>query len=147
MDVSSPLPGTVFDGVEYGVDVDLQGTWETVSATWSAFEDEESGIANYSFCVGSEPGLDDLAACRDVGHRLWASTAVNMPTISHAVDTSAQELPGYYVTVMATNGAGLTSSAYSDGCIVDTLPPMNPHGDCVGTVCTTPSQVGESVPQ
>ncbi|XP_048583423.1 uncharacterized protein LOC116619209 isoform X2 [Nematostella vectensis] len=113
VDVSPPVVGEVIDGHDFSKDIDFVGMVTTVTARWRGFSDPESGIVGYKWALGRSPGHDDVIAFKDVG-KVMAATAKNVSLTSGG---------HYYVTVRATNGAGMTSEGWSNGFIVDTTPP------------------------
>ncbi|XP_070557450.1 uncharacterized protein [Ptychodera flava] len=116
IDTNPPDEGVVHDG--QGIhDTDFQNSSTIVSASWYGFSDLQSFIRQYRWCVGSQPGLDDILACRDIGLHLSASAMISKP-----VTTGMR----YYSTVTAINAAGLESKpAFSDGITVDNTPPKS----------------------
>ena len=123
-DTTPPIAGTVNDGP--GPDLSVQNYSTSISANWSGFSDPESGIAGYRWAVGTSPGATDVLPFTTVGTTPGAIATVAL------VDGTT-----YYVTVEATNGAGLVVTASSNGVLVDTTPPAAPvpggpmcfHGD------------------
>ena len=113
VDVTPPLQGLIFNGLSKTSEVDFQSSLSKVETTWVAFQDIESGIMGYRWCVGTSPGRCDLNEFQWVGKKTSASNK----NITLLADQR------YYVTVEAVNGAGMTSQASSDGFIVDTSPP------------------------
>lgn len=112
VDTSAPAAGSVSDGT--GADADFQAGTTSLSANWTAFTDAESGIAGYEWAIGTTPGGTETQAFTSVG--LVTSASNTALTLS----TGAT----YYASVRATNGAGLTTTATSDGLLVDaTAPP------------------------
>jgi MYXO-CTERM domain-containing protein len=114
-DSTPPVAGTVNDGIA-GADVDSQGSTTSLSANWSGFSDPESGITRYDWAIGTAAGAGDVQAFTSVG----TSTAAAATGLTLANGTT------YYVTVRATNGAGLTSTAVSDGVTVSVTTPAQP---------------------
>ena len=113
VDLTSPNPGLVRDGSSFLTDVEYQSTTTEVKAVWKPFEDQESGIMSYRWGVGTSPDNED---------------AMNFTTTGRMTFGKAENLtlaPGvrYYVTVEATNGAGMTSHGWSNGFTVDVSPP------------------------
>ncbi len=89
----------------------FQGSESTISARWS-FTDSESGIIEYRWAIGTQPYGQDIQ---------------NFESVDLATDVTNENLFGilqpngtYYVTVSATNGAGLTTNATSGGVTVIT---------------------------
>lgn len=74
----------------------------------------ESDVSYYTYCIGTEPGLDDIAA--------WTETVVSGP---RDIPVNLSYGNTYYVSVTATNSRGLVSDPVStDGIIV-----LDPYGD------------------
>jgi hypothetical protein len=110
VDAAPPIPGTVSDGP--GADVDNQASATTVEANWTGFTDPETGIVGYEWAIGTAPGASDVQPFTGVGTATTAS----------ASGFNLQSGSTYFVVVRATNGAGLTSQAASDGVMV-VVPP------------------------
>ncbi|XP_078658227.1 uncharacterized protein LOC144903711 [Branchiostoma floridae x Branchiostoma belcheri] len=92
---------------------------DVVSVNWDGlFSDLESGVKEYAWCVGSQPGHDDIMPYVDVGPEEQASSDPS---------SSLGLLEGhtYFVTVKATNWAGLSTTASSYGFIVEASPPLS----------------------
>lgn len=106
-----PIAGTVFDGSVAGVDSDVTNDATTIYANWSGFSDPETGIAEYEWAIGTTPGGEDE----------MPFTSVGLSTSASEVGPFARGLT-YYVTVRATNGAGLKSTATSDGIYINDVP-------------------------
>ncbi len=111
VDTTPPVAGTVKDGWT-GPDVDVQLSVTTISANWSGFSDPESGIGGYEWAIGTTPGGQQVRAFSSVGLQTSASTSAVDVILALATGTP------YHVTVRATNGAGLTTTATSDGVTV-----------------------------
>lgn len=110
IDVTSPVqtvPIHLYD-VEFSLTQSsaFQGNNHTISASWG-FKDLESGIVSYAWSIGKKP----------YGQEIQEYVSVGMQT--HATNSSLQGLllhnETYYVTVRATNGAGLSSVVTSSG--------------------------------
>ncbi|MBI2930505.1 MAG: hypothetical protein HYY16_02545, partial [Planctomycetes bacterium] len=121
VDATAPIAGSVNDGP--GPDISYQTSTTTIAANWSGFSDPESGIASYEWAVGTAPGATDVQAFVSVG----ASTSASNSSLTLTSGTT------YTVTVRAINGAGLSTTASSDGVRVDDTPPAG------GTVNDGPS--------
>lgn len=138
IDPTTPEPGVVYDGLgsdpntncsdnsTFGedsqcstrsfedTDVDFTNNTREVHARWLDFLDDESDIVEYFWCVGTQPMRDNIRECESTGMR---------PNGSH-YELTLQHGDSYYVTVVACNGAGRCSAAYSDGVTIDTTPPV-----------------------
>ena len=86
VDVTAPVSGRVCDG--HGLaDFDYSRDNDTVSAWWRGFSDVQSYLDHYVWCVGTEPGRQDVAACHDVGiyTRSTAQLASPQPSGSYNI--------------------------------------------------------------
>ncbi|KAL9987466.1 hypothetical protein ACROYT_G001779 [Oculina patagonica] len=113
VDITSPNAGLVHDGSSLLADVDYQSSTTLVESVWNAFEDQESGIVEYRWGLGTTPDDTDAMNFTAVG-RMTSGKADNV-LLTHGVR--------YYVTVEAANGAGTTSRGWSSGFVVDVSPP------------------------
>ena len=86
--------------------IDFQASNDTISVRW-AFHDLQSGIVDYQWAIGTAPHVADIQPFTSVGTEL---EAINSDLFGILQDNST-----YYVTVTATNGAGLSASVASDG--------------------------------
>jgi len=112
LDDTAPVAGSVQDGP--GADVDAQSSTITLSTNWSGFADAESGIVLYEWAIGTAAG----------GTEVQPFTGVDTATSATSTGLSLATGTLYYVTVRATNGAGLRTAAASDGVLVDGTPPV-----------------------
>lgn len=110
VDATPPVGLTVQDdGIYTGFADSMYGRWSAA--------DPESGIAGYKYCIGTAPGLDDVASWLDAG----SATEHTRTGLSLA---SGQT---YYITVVAVNGArGVSAPVSSDGIKLDLTPPATP---------------------
>ncbi|KAL9987481.1 hypothetical protein ACROYT_G001794 [Oculina patagonica] len=113
VDVTPPNSGLVHDGSSLLSNIQFQYSTTAVEAVWEPFRDHESGVVKYRWGLGTSPDNVDVLNFTDVG--LMTSVKKDNLTLIHG--------ERYYVTVEATNGAGMTSHGWSDGFIVDTSPP------------------------
>ncbi|KAK3735001.1 hypothetical protein QZH41_001674 [Actinostola sp. cb2023] len=138
IDTTSPDVGTVYDGLgsnpetncssneTFGedsqcstrnfqdTDIDYTNNTSEVHARWIDFADNESDIAEYFWCIGSKPMLDDIRQCESNGLRQNASE----------YGFNFKQGDTYYVTVVACNGAQRCSAGHSNGVTIDTTPPV-----------------------
>ncbi len=111
VDTTPPVAGTVNDGWT-PPDVDAQLSVTTVSANWSGFSDPESGITGYEWAIGTTSGGQQILPFTPLGPQTSASTSAVDLVLALANGSTV------YVTVRGTNGAGLTTTATSDGVTV-----------------------------
>lgn len=114
VDNSPPTPGYVLDG-GHTLDLDVQPSRQGVAASWAGFADHESGIAGYSWCVGTRQGACDLLPWYPVG----LATKVVDPALAIPEGENAQ----VFVSVRCFNHMDLYSDAFSDGVGFDGTPP------------------------
>ncbi|MGI6295665.1 MAG: PQQ-binding-like beta-propeller repeat protein [Armatimonadota bacterium] len=109
-DATPPTTPVVIDDGEYA------SSTNSLHATWST-SDPESGVVSYQYAIGSTPGGANIVNWTSVG------------TATEVTRTGLALTPGttYYISVKATNGAGLVSAVgTSDGIKVDNSPPTTP---------------------
>ncbi|KAK3094096.1 hypothetical protein FSP39_024081 [Pinctada imbricata] len=127
IDRTPPIAGNVLDGAIVLHDVTYQADNSQICAHWNSFYDPESGILEFRWGVGTNPGLDDVASFRNYTHN-----------IRHAcVDVQLTHNTTYFSTVIVFNGALNTknSNSSSNGVLIDITPPVagNVHdGDIRG---------------
>lgn len=109
--------GTIIDGNKEGEDIDVQQSRTLITAYWSAFEDLESGVIKVTWCAGLSLGTCDLVNETQIDH--------NGTFVRYVLNKAIANGQRHYVTVKATNGAGVTTSLTSDGVIVDESPPIS----------------------
>ncbi|XP_031557393.1 uncharacterized protein LOC116294015 [Actinia tenebrosa] len=118
VDWTPPLAGIVIDGEISGdgdpetKDRDYQTSRQSISAHWYGFEDNESDIVHYKWCLGSKQGTCSLTKMVSAGLLNYVSVSLDL-----------REGFRYFVMVEATNGAGLTQMSSSDGVTIDSSPP------------------------
>jgi len=113
VDTTPPSPGLVHDGSSLTSDVQFQSSTSAVEAAWEPFRDQESGVINYRWGIGTSPDFTDVMNFTDVG----------MATMVRKENLTLTQGMRYYVTVEATNGARMTSHGWSDGFLVDVSRP------------------------
>ncbi len=109
--------GSIQDGTQEGEDIDVQQSRTLIAAHWSAFEDLESDVRKVIWCAGLSSGACDLVNETQLDHNSTLARSVLTKPIMNG--------QRYYVTVKATNGAGVTTSLTSDGVTVDGTPPIS----------------------
>ena len=113
VDVTSPSADLVRDGLSLSTDVEYQSSTTVVETVWSPFEDYESGISEYRWGLGTMP--DDVSIVTFTSTGKETTGRARNVTLSHGIR--------YYVTVEATNGAGMKTHGWSSGFTVDVTPP------------------------
>ena len=113
-DGTVPTAGTVYDGLSVFNDLETQSSVSEISANWSPFKDTSSRIAEYEMCVGTEQEKCDVNGFVSLGLALKGTIAGL--TLNHT--------GRYFVTVKATNEAGYSAMASSNGLHVDSTTPI-----------------------
>ncbi|KAK3801475.1 hypothetical protein RRG08_010055 [Elysia crispata] len=114
VDVTAPSPGVVQDGT-FSEDIEFQSARDFLGAKWYRFHDPEFLLVSYHWSAGTSAGSTDImswTALKFTEIAYYASFSPNLPTGSRI-----------YINVRATNNAGLTTVASSNGFIVDTSAP------------------------
>ncbi len=101
LDFTPPEIDFLNDGNALDVDT---FTTSTLYANWNAL-DIHSGIGNYEIAIGTLPVIDDVYPWTDNGGSNAFSTILSNPLYDQT----------YYVSIRATNQAGLTEQFMSDG--------------------------------
>lgn len=114
LDGTAPAAGTVYDGPSERQDLELQSSTSEISANWSPFTDSNGRITEYEMCVGTEQEQCDVSDFVSVGIALEGS--IKGLRLNHTET--------YFVTVRATNEAGYSTIAASNGVRVDSTPPV-----------------------
>lgn len=115
LDDSLPTAGTVYDGLRELSDLDIQSSSREISANWSPFTDTNGRITVYEMCVGTEQEKCDVNDF--VTQRIALKGTISGLTLEHDEK--------YFVTVRATNEAGYSAIASSNGIQVDSTPPVS----------------------
>ncbi|MCJ7829496.1 hypothetical protein MUP50_00180, partial [Patescibacteria group bacterium] len=110
IDTTAPAGGIIYDGTETGVDKDFNdGSLSQLSANWSGFDANVSGLNYYEYSIGTTAGGTNI--------KNW--TNVGVGTSATATGLTLQTSVLYYFNVRATDNATNTQSAVSsDGQIV-----------------------------
>ena len=108
MDTSPPVLVSPVVNFDYSFSrsqpVRFQGNNSTIAASWR-FRDEQSFVIDYSWAIGTTPFSTDVQDFVTVGTST-EGVASNLTLVHNTT---------YFVTVAATNGAGLTSTATGVG--------------------------------
>ncbi|MBC7861775.1 MAG: T9SS type A sorting domain-containing protein, partial [Bacteroidia bacterium] len=104
----------VSDGIT--TDIDTSASATTLAGNWIAFTDTNSAIAQYEYAIGSTPGAQDA--------KVWTVNGGATIMASNSLSLLNNQL--YYISVRATDGAGLVSdSVVSDGVLILTTLGVN----------------------
>jgi len=107
IDWSPPVCVTVNDGT--GADIDITDSLHSLSASWPASSDPNSGISKYLYAVGTAPLSADISG--------WTGNGLNTGvTVSDLTLTPGQT---YYFSVQAVNTAEMADTCSSDGVLVN----------------------------
>lgn len=107
----------MFDGLPGRVEVDYSPSNETYTGNWRWWVDHETGIRFYEACLGTAKLACDA-------HE-WVNTGVKHTVFMSLLDgMQLQHATTYFLTVRATDNAGHSTSASSDGVTVDLTPPL-----------------------
>ena len=114
MDGTAPTGLTTINELSATVDLDWTSSLDTLSASWSAAADGETGLAFYSVSIGTTPGGADTYAWTSVG-TATSHIATGLTLLSGSV---------YYFNVRAANILGVMTAILSaDGVTVDNAAP------------------------
>ena len=114
LDNTPPLQnGSIKAGAFHDDKWQYQASTSHLRVSWPPFHDPESPVVIYDFAVGTQPRLDDVIAFENV----HLATRV----IKH--DIFLDRGNTYYVTVRATNAAGLNTTVSAQGLVIDATPP------------------------
>ena len=91
----------------------LRCSEEHLISSWDEFEDVESGVVEYDWCVGTAKALCDVVSMKSVGMKTRVAAVVNRLR-------SGLKL---FSTVYAVNGAKIKKQLISDPCTVITVAP------------------------
>ena len=111
--------GPIIAGVSRDHAFQYQSDTSSVTVSWPSFIDLESGIEKYYFAIGTKPYQDDVVSFEDVD---LASRITKM-------DLGLFHGATYFITVKATNLAGLSSKISSLGLLIDTTSPLAENDD------------------
>ena len=111
VDVTPPVAGPVLDGATRP-DIDYSNSSSTVLASWDQFDDL-SPISNCSWWAGS----------RKYHSNIVPRTGIELSTRASSTGHSIPSGWHVFVSVACANSAGMTTTAHSNGYIVDTTPP------------------------
>lgn len=118
VDVTQPVSGVVYDGPIKNVDQSYSSSLTTVEANWNRFYDYESSIAQYTVAVYRQPVG---ALVSEAIYFIIVEGTVNQISLSQFSFSNGDQIS---VRVEARNGAGLTTTAMSDGYTIDLTPPQ-----------------------
>jgi hypothetical protein len=110
VDTSAPTGGTVYDGTETGADIDFNnGSLSELSANWSGFDVQASGLSRYDYSIGTSVGGTEVGG--------WINVGIGTSATATGLTLKTSVL--YYFNVRAIDNAGnIQSAVSSDGQIV-----------------------------
>jgi len=117
VDAASPVAGLVLDGLASRLEVDFTPTTHVYTGHWLWWFDRETSIRFFEVALGTAPGIADAYDWLNVG----TDTSVHLSLVGGAELVHGQR---YYLTVRATDDAGHSTVASSDGVLVDTTPSL-----------------------
>ncbi|MCE5199476.1 MAG: PQQ-binding-like beta-propeller repeat protein [Armatimonadota bacterium] len=127
-DATPPTTPDVIDDGAYST------SQSTLHASWSA-SDPDSGVVRYEYAIGTAPGGQEILSFTEAG------TATEMTRTDLQIPNGAT----CYISVRATNGAGLVSEVgISDGILVDCTAPSSPIVTDDGTYSRLPNTIHAS---
>jgi hypothetical protein len=104
IDTTAPTGGTVYDGTSAGVDATFSTTsLTTLSANWSGFDSNVSGLNKYQYSIGTTAGGTDV--------KTWTDNSTTTSVTDSSLTLQTSQL--YFVNVRAVDNAGNTSSVVS----------------------------------
>ena len=86
---------------------------EYLTSRWEEYEDQESGMVKYDWCIGTAKTLCDVVSMRSVGMKTRGAAIVNRLRLGTKL----------FSTVYAENGAKLRRRIVSDPCTIITIAP------------------------
>ena len=101
VDLTAPTLNLINDGNSTDIDTFMIST---IEANWS-IDDIHSSVANYEVAIGTAAGLDDVVAWSSNGITATFSSVLASPVLNQI----------YFISVRATNNAGLMDEFNSDG--------------------------------
>jgi N-acetyl-anhydromuramyl-L-alanine amidase AmpD len=103
VDWTPPTNYQINDGVALDIDTTYVNT--QLDANWNAATDINSGVASYSYAIGTTSGDSDVVG--------WTNNGMN--TAFNASSLSLTNLQDYYTSVRSVNAAGLDTAVVSNG--------------------------------
>ncbi|HIP33106.1 MAG TPA: T9SS type A sorting domain-containing protein [Crocinitomicaceae bacterium] len=101
IDVTAPVLNILNDGNSADIDTFY---FATIESNWN-IEDIHSDVSNFDVAIGTSAGLDDVVSWMTNSISSVYSSVLSSPIINQI----------YYISVRATNNAGLMNEFYSDG--------------------------------
>eukprot|EP00117_Sycon_ciliatum_P041123 scpid3372/ scgid1491/ len=111
VDSSPPAEGTV----QFAAGQTYVSSMDTLAIEWSGFQDDESGIMRYEWCLSTPGQQSSRIFCKTVGSEMTTAHCRDCPVVSGVA---------YTVQVTATNAAGLITMATSNAVTLDRSPPI-----------------------
>lgn len=101
VDTSAPTGGTVYDGTSAGVDAMFNdNSLSSLSANWSGFNANASGLARYDYSIGTTAGATDV--------KTWTSNGTSTSVTATGLTLQTNKM--YYFNIRAVDNAGNVQS-------------------------------------
>lgn len=102
IDWTQPFAPTILNDGLFS-DIDTFNINTEISGNWTTASDIHSGISYYEYCVGTAPSDSNIVA--------WINNGINTAFTYTGLNLTYNQM--YYITVRATNAAGLKSPLFS----------------------------------
>ena len=116
VDTTPPSTGTVYDGSDHNTDIQFSSSLTNVAATWRDFSDPESSIDSYRISIYRRPSGSIISKL------IHTEKTNKMEYFSNHYSLSNGDF--IHIVVEAFNTAGLSTTASSNGYIIDLTPPL-----------------------
>ncbi len=110
IDTTAPTGGTVYDGTVVDTDASFNdGSLSSLSANWSGFNFNVSGISSYDYSIGTTAGATDV--------KTWTANGTTASVTASSLTLQTSQM--YYFNVRANDNAGNSSIVSSNGQLVN----------------------------
>jgi hypothetical protein len=109
IDTTDPTGGTVYDGSSTGVDLSFNdGSLSSLSANWTGFNFDASGISSYDYSIGTTAGGTNI--------KEWTGNTTNTSVTATSLTLETSKI--YYFNIRANDLAGNSTIVSSNGQLV-----------------------------
>jgi len=121
VDTNPPIGGIIIDGDDE--DVDFTSSGNTLTATWSGFTDTGSGIGEYRYAIGTQPGGTQVLYWYSVGLDTTVTrTGLNLVHgVTYYISVKVYDHVGNYSNFVSTDGITIDLQPPSTGIVSDGL--------------------------